>query len=253
MHIVSDTVKVRPTEYDRYSQLHKQFDTLAQFEDGQAIITTTNPDPDIRRNLSSAPHVSAGIKFIASGDKYRPSLYTEDGTLVPDAQLGYDGIQYMLIDTDWGVVVGLHGWNYRDNRVTIPTNLRGNASVYYPAMDAPPQGAAISVYRPFKLVPEIAEKMRTLQVLAKARVALEGLSYGVKTPIAYNVLCKLLAEHSVEEVNALLVKNNVCAIASAGVGAITREETRVKYLYTEKPHDRLKKTVQLDTYLPKEN
>lgn len=165
-------------EYDRTGDNFDQYKRFSitrqmgfvEFMNGELTYNRRSPDPDERKMYERY-----GIQIASTGDTDLPKFTTLEGEEIPKAWLGYNGIQYMAIDHEKGVVVGTHNMLDRD-RNQLPRNI-SNCSVYWASYLAMPIGGTLRYWKPAELTEQEHDYVAILKKLAKAMCALEGITY----------------------------------------------------------------------------
>ena len=168
--------------WDAYREFYADADTgFMQFEDGSAVCTLLNPNPDYRGVCGKM-----GVSIVATRDSHMPTkLLTVSGEKVPQAWLDYKGMQYFAQDLTLGVMVRIGNRTVAEE-LQIPANKR-RGSVYWPAYDCKPVGGAVQVYRPVSLTANEKLYMAEMKKMANALCALNDIRYAPSTPSTLGV------------------------------------------------------------------
>jgi hypothetical protein len=141
--------------WDGYRAFHWTVATgFIQFETGELIYTDASPDPDHRSTYNSV-----GVQIVATSDDKCPTLLLPDGTPVKKAWLNRKGMQYLAIDLDLKVAVGLQAVSYGRIKSTAanlkaPAHLQGKFSAYWSGPERMPVGQPVLVAPPLERTPE---------------------------------------------------------------------------------------------------
>ncbi len=140
---------------------------IVQFATGELMITSSKPDPDVRRVW---PEYNIAL---TSTDDGLFKFALPDGTPVPKAWITQNGGQYLLVDLDTKRAVKLT--NYQSRRLDMPTHMR-TMSAGFLCAGGEPIGGQIEVKAPYKLTPADAEWQNTVMALCGAHCEFNGLT-----------------------------------------------------------------------------
>ena len=115
-----------------------------------------------------------GVELVATTDTGLPNFTrVSDGSDIPKAWLSHNGIQYLCLDHDKGIAVGLQNRNDK-NWNQVPTNIASRAKVYWASHRAMPVGGVVKMWAPADLTEQEHDYVAVLKKLSRATCALEG-------------------------------------------------------------------------------
>lgn len=169
--------------WDRYETMHVVDQGFVDFLDGTSIYTDGTPEPNVRRKYGYR-----NVQITMTTDPDCPALSTPAGEEVPKAWLNQKGGQYLMIDWDFKIAVGLRQCSpysrVRYHAPTadadpdtrwLPTWLIGQFACYWPGMDRRPIGASIELSRPMDITTEQRRMLLELRDQIRTWIELRGI------------------------------------------------------------------------------